>query len=46
MFPASEVRNSDSYGVLKMTLHPGSYEWEFIPEAGKTFTDVGTGVCH
>ena len=42
----SEVRNIDAYGVLKMTLHPTSYDWEFIPEAGKTFTDSGTTACH
>lgn len=41
----SEVRNSDTYGVLKLTLHPTSYTWEFIPEAGKTFTDSGTALC-
>ena len=44
--PNSEVRNDDTFGVLKLTLHPGSYEWEFVPEAGRTFTDSGTGTCH
>ena len=42
----SEIRNSDTYGVLKLTLTPGKYEWEFIPEEGKTFRDAGEGVCH
>ena len=42
----SEVRNNDTYGVLKLTLHPTSYDWEFVPEAGKTFRDSGTGNCH
>jgi hypothetical protein len=23
-----------------------SYDWEFVPEAGKTFTDTGSGTCH
>jgi acid phosphatase type 7 len=32
--------------VLKMTLHDGSYDWQFVPVAGKTFTDKGTGYCH
>ncbi|HEX6270924.1 MAG TPA: metallophosphoesterase [Anaerolineales bacterium] len=41
----SEVRNDDTYGVLRLTLHPGSYSWEFIPEAGKTFTDSGSAAC-
>ena len=44
--PNSEVRNADTYGVLKLTLHKTSYEWEFMPEAGKTFTDSGRGTCH
>jgi calcineurin-like phosphoesterase family protein/fibronectin type III domain protein/S-layer family protein len=42
----SEVRNADTYGVLKLTLHSTSYNWKFVPEAGKTFTDSGTGACH
>jgi len=42
----SEVRNADTFGVLKLTLHPNSYDWEFVPEAGKTFRDSGTGACH
>jgi hypothetical protein len=43
--PQSEVRNADTFGVLKLTLHATSYAWEFIPEAGKSFADSGTGVC-
>jgi len=43
--PNSEVRNIDTFGVLKLTLHARSYDWEFIPEPGKTFTDSGSGVC-
>jgi acid phosphatase type 7 len=45
----SEVRNSDTYGVLKLTLHASSYEWQFVPEAGKTFSDSSSGSipsCH
>lgn len=43
--PTSEVRNTGTYGVLKLTLHSNSYDWEFIPVAGKTFRDSGTGNC-
>jgi LysM repeat protein len=43
--PNSEVRHSDTWGVLKLTLHPTSYDWEFIPIAGQTFTDSGSGNC-
>jgi len=42
----SQVRNSDTLGVLKLTLHSNSYDFQFIPEAGKTFTDSGTTACH
>ena len=28
-----------------MILHPTSYDWEFVPVAGKTFTDSGTAAC-
>lgn len=42
----SEVRNADTYGVLKLTLSPHGYTWEFIPEEGKTFRDSGLGACH
>jgi hypothetical protein len=44
--PNSEIRNWETFGVLKLTLSPGKYTWEFIPEEGKTFHDSGSGVCH
>ncbi len=44
--PNSEVRNGDTLGVLKLTLHPTSYQWEFVPESGGTFTDTGSESCH
>ena len=44
--PNSEVRNSDTYGVLKLTLHRTGYDWEVVPAAGKTFTDSGSASCH
>jgi hypothetical protein len=42
----SEARNSDTFGVLKFTLAANSYNWQFVPEAGKTYNDRGTGSCH
>jgi hypothetical protein len=42
----SEVRDNTSYGVLKLTLHEGSYDWQFVPVAGASFTDSGSGACH
>src|SRR2546425_1454915 len=44
--PNSEVRNSGTFGVLNLTLGDGSYSWQFVPVAGKTFTDNGTTACH
>jgi acid phosphatase type 7 len=44
--PNSEVRNSDTFGVLELTLHSSSYDWSFVPEAGRTFTDTGSAACH
>jgi acid phosphatase type 7 len=44
--PNSEVRNADTYGVLELTLRESGYEWRFVPESGKTFTDSGTGSCN
>ena len=41
----SEVRNSSTHGVLKLTLTSTSYSWKFVPVAGKTFTDSGTTSC-
>lgn len=31
---ASAVRNNDTFGILTLTLHPGSYDWSFVPGAG------------
>jgi hypothetical protein len=44
--PNSELRDATAFGVLKLTLKPKGYDWQFIPEAGKSFTDSGSGKCH
>lgn len=44
--PNSEVRMTDIFGVLKLTLHSRGYDWEFIPQEGKSFHDAGSGACH
>jgi acid phosphatase type 7 len=44
--PNSESRNADAYGVLKLTLRAGAYDWQFVAEAGKHFVDSGSGKCH
>ncbi|MGH7614974.1 MAG: metallophosphoesterase, partial [Gemmatimonadales bacterium] len=44
--PNSEVRSGDTWGVLRLTLWPDAYDWEFIPVAGGSFRDSGNGTCH
>jgi hypothetical protein len=44
--PNSQVRQSGTFGVLKLTLHPGGYDWRFVPQAGRTFRDSGHTPCH
>jgi hypothetical protein len=44
--PNSQMRNATTYGVLKLTLHATSYDWQFVPVAGGSFTDSGTANCH
>ncbi len=43
--PNSEVRSSQSYGVLKLTLGATNYTWEFVSGAGEPFQDSGTSSC-
>jgi len=44
--PNTEVQNDATFGVLKLTLYATGYNWKFIPIAGQTFTDLGSGSCH
>lgn len=44
--PNSEVRETGTYGVLKLTLRSRGYDWQFLPAAGSSFTDTGSGACH
>jgi len=41
----SEARDAMTWGVLKLTLHATSYDWEFVPVAGSTFRDAGSAAC-
>ncbi|MGH7530644.1 MAG: PKD domain-containing protein [Gemmatimonadales bacterium] len=38
--------DNETWGVLKLTLRPGAYDWRFLPVEGRTFTDAGSGTCH
>jgi len=44
--PNSVARSQRTFGVLALTLHPHGFDWSFIPEAGSTFRDAGSGRCH
>ncbi len=41
----SQVRMTGSYGVVQFTLHPSSYDWQWIGATG-SFADAGTTACH
>ena len=41
--PHSLVRSSSTYGVLKLTLHATSYDWLFVPQSGRSFSDSRMG---
>lgn len=43
--PNSEIRDNSTYGVLKLTLHAASYDWEFIAVSGSAFRDTGHAAC-
>jgi hypothetical protein len=40
------IRDSTSFGVLRMSLGSTGYSWKFVPAAGYTFTDSGSAACH
>src|SRR5260370_26928634 len=42
----SEFRSIESFGILKLTLKPASYDWQFIPVKEGVAGDSGSGVCH
>jgi hypothetical protein len=43
--PNSQVRNARTYGVLKLSLSSSGYDFDFIPVAGSSFRDSGSGSC-
>jgi hypothetical protein len=46
--PSLTVKSTsdESYGVLKLILHPHSYEWQFVPVEGETFSESGSARCN
>ena len=41
----SQASQWQTYGVLRLTLGPGSYSWRFVPVAGQRYADTGSGRC-
>jgi acid phosphatase type 7 len=41
----SRERRTGTFGVLKLTLRPNSYDWQFVSVAGQTL-DSGMTACH
>jgi Glycosyl hydrolase family 99/Calcineurin-like phosphoesterase len=41
----SQVRIADTFGVLRLALEPGAYEWRFVSISGATL-DAGKTACH
>jgi hypothetical protein len=47
--PGSEIADYATFGILRLELHEGWYEWEFMPvtdEPQAAFTDRGSAQCH
>ncbi len=44
--PNLQVRQNSAHGVLKFSLYPTWYKWEFISVSGQTFRDTGSNNCH
>jgi calcineurin-like phosphoesterase family protein len=42
----SEFQDNTHFGVLKLTLHGASYDWEFVAEPDGVGIDWGTQACH
>jgi hypothetical protein len=43
--PNTQVQDNTAFGVLKLTLHDSSYDWQFLAQEGKSFTDSGSDEC-
>jgi hypothetical protein len=44
--PLLEASRSDTWGVLRLDLTATGYSGEFVPIAGRTWTDHFSGTCH
>lgn len=44
--PHSQARQNAVHGILKLTLRPDGYRWEFMPAGRTRFRDRGQATCH
>lgn len=46
--PNFQTGNDTTFGVLQLTLHPASYEWQYLQAypASPVYTDTGSTSCH
>jgi fibronectin type 3 domain-containing protein len=42
----SIVRNASAFGVMNLTLHANTYDWQFVAASGYTLSDSGSATCH
>jgi hypothetical protein len=40
-----EIREADSWGILKLTLHETDDDWDYLPAGTSQFHDAGHGSC-
>jgi hypothetical protein len=40
-----EAGSDAAWGVLKLTLHATSYDWQFLPAGGGSYTDSDSAAC-
>jgi len=43
---ANSEAQASAFGVLKLTLRDGAYDWQFVAVPGSRFTDSGSAPCH
>ena len=43
---ANSERLQSVWGILRLVLNPGEYDWEFVPVGETAFRDAGSGKCH
>lgn len=43
--PGSEAKYGRAFGVLRLVLREGGFDWEFVAQPGTTFADSGSASC-